>query len=418
MRRIALALVGSRGDVQPGLAVALELRRRGHRVALGVAPNMLGMARHLGLEAVAIGVDSREFLRSPLIRHDMHSPDPRRRVLALREVASHGWTELRDGLMTLSEQADLVVTGLLGQEMGFAVAEARGIAFGALHYSPVRANSVVPIVPFATQRRTVQRAAWYVGEGLRWTLSRRAENAHRAELGLPRAVVDLPRRLRDRGATEVQAYDAALVPGLAAEWGVRRPIVGSLDLDGALHDRLPEDAAGEDLAAWLDEGDAPIYVGFGSMPVAHPDALLAIVEHMCEALGVRALVAAGWSEIQPRCDARIRVVGSVDHARVLPRCAVAVHHGGAGTTAAVVRAGIPSVICAFSGDQGMWASVLRDHQVGTSVRFARLTPASLVNAVLAVSEPAVRARAGRLAARMTSARQAVSAAADRLEAAV
>ena len=407
-RTIALALVGSRGDVQPGLAVAAELRSRGHTVTLGVAPNMLNLTRGFGLDAVPIGVDSKDLLTSDLVRRDMRAANPVRRVRALKAVAAHGWDELRTGLVNLSAGADLVVTGLLGQEIGSAVAEARDISFAALHYSPVRANTAVPLVPVATGR--LQGAAWRAGEAVRWGLTRAEENRHRAGLGLPRAVVDLPRRLRDRGALEVQAYDPALVPGLSAEWGTRRPFAGWLDLVRADHDPL--------LDAWLEEGPAPVYVGFGSMPVKNPAALLANVSRMCRDLDVRALVTAGWSEVAASQDERVRIAGAVNHTAVLPRCSVAVHHGGSGTTAAAVRAGIPSVVCPFSGDQRMWGGLLRRHGVGTWTRFSRLDAVSLRDSVSAMLEPAVRQRARGLADRMIPAKDAVATAADLLLAAV
>ncbi|WP_212760294.1 glycosyltransferase, partial [Promicromonospora citrea] len=144
--RHVMALVGSRGDVQPALAVGLELRRRGHEVVTGVAPNLVPLARRLGLDPVPLGIDSAELLGSDLVRRDMRSAHPVRRVRALRAVAAAGWDELRTGLTALLDDAggaDTLVTGLLGQEVAAAVAERRGLRTAALHYCPVRANGVV-----------------------------------------------------------------------------------------------------------------------------------------------------------------------------------------------------------------------------------------------------------------------------------
>ncbi|WP_211240040.1 glycosyltransferase, partial [Promicromonospora kroppenstedtii] len=85
--RHVFALVGSRGDVQPALAVALELRRRGHEVVTGVAPNLVPLAVRLGLDPVPLGIDSAALLGSDLVRRDMRSAHPVRRVRALRAVA-------------------------------------------------------------------------------------------------------------------------------------------------------------------------------------------------------------------------------------------------------------------------------------------------------------------------------------------
>jgi UDP:flavonoid glycosyltransferase YjiC (YdhE family) len=427
--RHVFALVGSRGDVQPALAVALELRRRGHEVVTGVAPNLVPSAERLGLDPVPLGTDSAALLSSDLVRRDLRSAHPVRRVRALRAVASAGWDELRTGLLALLDDvggADTVVTGLLGQEVAAAVAERRGLGMAALHYCPVRANHVVSPVsglrgPGAT------RAAWALGERVRWGLTRRAENGQRGELGLAATRVHLPTRLREAGVVEVQAYDPALVPGLADEWGPRRPVAGFLALDDDARARLGEAGSGSGpgvaagLDAWLDAGDRPVYVGFGSMPVADPRALLSAIDAMCADLGVRALVSAGWNDFAGVRDGagrsvdeqRLRVVGAVDHAAVLPRCRAAVHHGGAGTTGAVLRAGLPAVVGWYSADQPLWGDLLRGAGVGVARRASTLTrPGVLAGALAEVLDDATAARAAALGARLVPPGRAVAAAAD------
>ncbi|MCP2264242.1 UDP:flavonoid glycosyltransferase YjiC, YdhE family [Promicromonospora thailandica] len=426
-----MALVGSRGDVQPALAVALELRRRGHEVVTGVAPNLVPLAGRLGLDPVPLGIDSARLLGSDLVRRDMRSAHPVRRVRALRAVAAAGWAELRTGLTALLDDvggADTVVTGPLGQEVAAAVAERRGLRTAALHYCPVRANGVVaPVGGLRGPRAT--RAAWALGERVRWGLTRRAENEQRAALGLPGTRVHLPARLRDAGAVEIQAYDPVLVPGLAAEWGPRRPLTGFLALDDDARARLGEtgaragdrlDARDGGLDDWLVDGDPPVYVGFGSMPVADPAALLAAVDAACAQLGVRALVSAGWNDFSAVAaggtGARVRVVGAVDHAAVLPRCRAAVHHGGAGTTGAVLRAGLPAVVGWYSADQPLWGELLRRAGVGVARRASALTePGVLAGALAEVLDDATAARATALAARLVPAGRAVAAAADALD---
>ncbi|MFI2366362.1 glycosyltransferase [Promicromonospora sp. NPDC019610] len=447
--RHVMALVGSRGDVQPALAVALELRRRGDEVVTGVAPNLVPLAARLGLDPVPLGIDSGALLGSDLVRRDMRSAHPVRRVRALRAVASAGWDELRTGLIALLDDvggADTVVTGLLGQEVAAAVAERRGLAMAALHYCPVRANRVVSPVS-GVRGPGATRAVWALGERVRWGLTRRAENAQRAALGLGGTRVHLPTRLRAAGAVEIQAYDPVLAPGLADEWGPRRPLTGFLALDDAARARLGEAGAGSGgsldpgpdagLDSWLEDGEPPVYVGFGSMPVVDPAALLAAVDAACADLGVRALVSAGWNDFsgaagsdgpagQSGADGqpgqtgqlgpdtkRVRVVGAVDHAAVLPRCRAAVHHGGAGTTAAALRAGLPAVVGWYSADQPMWGELLRGAGVGVARRASTLTqPGVLAGALAAVLDDATAARAAALGSRLRPPAEAVAAAAD------
>jgi len=410
--RIALALVGSRGDVQPGLAVALELRRRGHEVATGVAPNLLPLAERLGLDPVPVGVDSGGVLRSDLVRRRLRSRRPDRRVRAMGELLSHGWDELRRDLAPLADGADVVVTGLLGQQVGSAVAEREDCGFAALHYCPVRPNTSAG-VPVSSP--LAQRAFWRLADETRWRLTRRAETAQRAALGLPPPVVGLPARLRDRGAIEIQAYDPVLFPGLAEEWGPRLPLTGFLSLGDEDRAALGEAGVDDDIGEWLDAGEPPVYVGFGSMPVADPEALLATITDATADLGLRVLVSAGWNDVSPRRDERVAVVGAVDHATVLGRCAALVHHGGAGTVGAGLRAGVPAVVAWWSADQPHWGALLTRTGVGARLRAATLDRAGLRDALARVTRPEVVRRARELASRMIGPDVAVRAAADAVE---
>ncbi|OIJ25692.1 glycosyltransferase [Nocardioides luteus] len=417
--RFVFGLMGSRGDVQPALAVALELRRRGHEVTVGVAPNLVPLAARLELDPHAVGPDSGALLASSLVREEMRSANPRTRVRAVRAVSAHGWDDFRADLVSLAGErgsADVVVAGLLGQEVGSALAERIGAGFAALHYFPVRSNRSVKVVPGP---EAVQQKAWDVGMQMRWELTREAENTQRTALGLPPARSALQTRLRARGAVEVQAYDPLLVPGLRREWGIQSPFAGFLALSEAdrlrLGETAPNESGGDDLGDWLAEGYPPVYVGFGSMPVADPARLVAEVAAATADLGLRALVSSGWNSFEVEVPDHVRLVGAVDHAAVLPRCVAAVHHGGAGTTAAVLRAGIPSVVGWYSADQPVWGRLLGDLGVGTSFRAARLDRDRLREALGSVLMPQVRERAAEVAPLLITPEVAVARAADALE---
>ncbi|WP_307855903.1 glycosyltransferase [Nocardioides faecalis] len=429
--------MGSRGDVQPGLVLARGLRERGHEVTLGVAPNLLDLAEREGLTAVPLGVDSAELLRSDLVRARMRSRDPRERVAAVREVSVHGWDELRTGLLELAEGADVVLTGLLGQEVGSAVAERVGCGFAALHYAPVRANDVVGLLPRNGGPR-LTAATWRVGERLRWQLTRAGENRQRAALGLAPAVVGLPQRLAERGALEVQAYDPVLMPQLAERWGPRRPFVGYLrpgrtaDVPANMPADLPADVPGDVMssraqgiapdAGGVEDpeleralGEGAVHVGFGSMPVPDPAALLRVLDEVAERLGTPIVWGTGWSEIPAVSSGRLVVRRELDHAAVLPRCLASVHHGGAGTTGAVLAAGVPQVVCWFSADQPLWARLLHQAGVGEGMAFRSLDVGRLTDALRRVLADGVRERARTVADRVVPEVEALAAAIDALE---
>jgi UDP:flavonoid glycosyltransferase YjiC (YdhE family) len=245
-----------------------------------------------------------------------------------------------------------------------------------------------------------------------WRISKKLEDAQRRELGLPKATGPSFRRITERGSLEIQAYDEVWFPGLAAEWvkfDGRRPFVGALTME------LPTDAD-EEVAAWIAAGTPPIYFGFGSTPVESPADTIAMISAACTQLGERALVGAGWSDFSsvPHFE-HVKVVGAVNFSTIFPACRAVVHHGGGGTTAAGLRAGIPTLILWTGFDQPFWGARVKRLKVGTARRFSTTTRESLVADLRTILAPHYVTRARELATRMTKPADSVAAAADLVE---
>lgn len=407
-----LAFTGSRGDVQPAVALGTALADAGHAVRLAVPPNLVGFAAAAGLEAHPCGPDTAEILGSDLVREQLKSANPRTRLRAVAELTLTGGRRVQRELRALAAGADAIIGGSAGQERAFAVAQALGTAYLPVHYCPLRRNGIVSLLPGERLPAPVHRAGWTALEQLLWFGIRDAERTLAAELGLPAPRGPAARRIARAGIPEIQAYDPLLFPGLAAEWGAARPLTGFLGLPPrtrALVDPGSGDAA---LDAWLDAGDPPLYLGFGSMSLTEPAAVAATVATVTAEFGLRVLVATGWGELGAEAFAghgdRIRVVRGLDHTRVLPRCAALVHHGGAGTVAAGLRAGRPAVICWHGADQPLWGRRLRALGAGTALPVARLDAAAFRVALADVLRPERTAAAERLAAGLIPPEQAAA----------
>jgi UDP:flavonoid glycosyltransferase YjiC (YdhE family) len=240
-------------------------------------------------------------------------------------------------------------------------------------------------------------------------MTKKAENEQRRELGLPQATASSVRRIAERGWLEIQAYDEVYFPGLAADWNGRRPLVGALTME------LPTDTDDE-VMSWIAAGTPPIYFGFGSMRVESPAEAVAMIGEACAQLGERALVCAGVSDFNdlPRYD-HVKVVGQVNHALVFPACRAVVHHGGAGTTAAGMRAGIPTLVLFIGAEQPIWAAQVKRLKVGLARRFSSVTRESLVADLRSILGPTYVVRARELATQMTKTAVSVTTVADLLE---
>jgi UDP:flavonoid glycosyltransferase YjiC (YdhE family) len=247
---------------------------------------------------------------------------------------------------------------------------------------------------------------------LGWRLTKEAEDAQRRELGLPRATGPSPRRIAERGSLEIQAYDDICFPGLAAEWakcGGRRPFVGALTME------LTTDADDE-VASWIAAGTPPICFASGSIPVESPADTVEMISTACAQLGKRALVCAGGTDFSGiQISDNVKVVGVVNYAAVFPACRAIVHHGGSGTTAASLRAGVPALILWTVGDQPFWGNQLKRLKVGTARRVSTTTRESLVEDLRQILAPEYAANAREIATRMTKPAESVAKAADLME---
>jgi UDP:flavonoid glycosyltransferase YjiC (YdhE family) len=412
--KFVLASYGGRGDVEPAVVVGRELLRRGHDVRMAVPPNLVGFAEAAGLAAVAYGLDSQPILDAQrdywtcFFRTPWKLKELSRMGRETQEFATQCWGEMTTTLPSVAEGGDLLLTGLIFEQPAVNVAEYYDIPLATLHFFPVRAHGqLLPFVP-----APVSRAAMTVNDWLIWRGTKEGEDAQRRELGLPKAPGPVPRRVAERGSLEVQAYDEVCFPGLAAEWAKfdgQRPFVGALALE------LPTDAD-EEVLSWIAAGTPPIFFGFGSIPVESPADTIAMIGAACAQLGERALVGAGSTDFSnvPHFD-HVKVVGVVNYAAIFPTCRAVVHHGGAGTLAASLRAGVPQLILWTLPDQPFFAAQLKRLKVGSGRRFSTTTEKSLVADLRRILAPPYLSRAREIATRMTEPAKSAAAAADRVE---
>lgn len=412
--KFVLSSYGGRGDVEPAVVVGRELQRRGHYVRMVVPPNLVHFAQAAGLPATSYGLDSQPILdlQRRYFTHFSRTPWKLAELNAMKreteQFVVECWAGMTTTLASVADGADLLVTGLIFEQPAANVAEYHDIPLVTLQYFPARAHGqLLPFVPSA-----LTRAAMTANDWLAWRETRDGEDAQRRELGLPAATRSAPRRIADRGSLEIQAYDRLCFPGLVAEWAKwadRRPFVGALALAS------PTDSD-EAVASWIAEGSPPIFFGFGSVPIGSPADTIAMIAAACAQLGERAIVGAGGTDFRdvPQFD-HLTVVGAVNYATIFPTCRAVVHHGGAGTVAACLRAGVPQLVLWTLPDQPFFAAQLKRLKVGAGRRFSRTTQKSLVKDLRRILTPEYARRACELAPKMTQPADSVAAAADRVE---
>ncbi|WP_033345850.1 glycosyltransferase [Catenuloplanes japonicus] len=402
--RVVILAVGTRGDVEPALALAWRLRSRDHEVALAVPVDLVPFAREAGFDATPVSLDTREFLESPDGQRFLAAGNSREYVRLLVTKKREVIRAVHADLTTAVKGADVVIGTRLVEEEGSSLAEWLGVPFIALHYFPTRSNPYYAS-PFVTARRLpapLTRLTHQLFERTQWRHNAADVNRLRADLGLPPVTRPATVRFARAGILELQAYSRFLTPELA-DRNPRRPLIGPLRLEPEHRALIRTDHADPELTRWLDAGDPPVYIGFGSQPVLDGPRLVEEIRRTATRLGVRVLLNAGWSNLAlPGADPQILLRRAVDHERIFPRCRIAVHHGGAGSTAASIGAGLPTVICADFADRALWGRAVTRLGVGTTIPLAALTATTLSTAIAPLLLPAPARRAQAIAANMAT----------------
>ncbi|MFE2149982.1 glycosyltransferase [Streptomyces lavendulae] len=394
--RVLLTAWGSRGDVEPLAGLAVELRARGAEVRVCAPPDeeFAALLARVGVPLVPLG---------PTVRSVVAGTEPPTAEDAFR-LAPELVAARFDVLGAAAEGCDAVLATGLMPAGARDVAEKLGIryVYACFHVFGIPSRHFPPgSRPGRESPRdeTDNRVLWEQDAQRVNALYGDALARHRASIGLP--PVD---NVRDHVFTDRPwlAADAALCPSR-----------GMTDLDvvqtGAwiLPDGRP---LSEGLEAFLDAGEPPVYVGFGSMAAHAPRDIARVATEAVRAHGRRVLLARGWAGLAPVDDADdCFVVGEVNQQALFPRVAAVVHHGGAGTTTTAARAGAPQVVVPRIADQPYWAARVAELGIGSAHHDPAPTVDSLYAALTAALAPGTRARARALAATLRADGAAVAA---------
>jgi vancomycin aglycone glucosyltransferase len=400
--RILLASHGTRGDVQPIVALGVALKARGHVVELVIPSNFLSWARSFGLEAQSDGTDVKALLQASGI--GLQSFNWQLRYLLDNTPL------LFEPVARVSKDCDLIIGAGL-QFAAASVAQWRDVPYAHAVFCPCATpNSATPPPNMRTQTLPgwINRALWRAGGPLANLALRGVVNRGRATLGLD--ALDNPLTEILHGRTILAADRQLAPPSADAPKGAMNTDAWELEEPGTLDQRIE---------TFLEDGAAPIYVGFGSMVAPRAAELVAQAIAAVRAVGRRTVIAGGWAALESHVKeaADVLTIDNVPHALIFPRVAAAVHHGGAGTTTAAARAGIPQVVLPHILDQYYWAHRVKQMGLGPpALPVERVTVHLLTNRLSrGVNDPLIRARVNELGPAI-AARNGVTAAVAAIEA--
>ncbi|KAI4729882.1 UDP-Glycosyltransferase/glycogen phosphorylase [Aureobasidium sp. EXF-10728] len=406
---IVIQVVGSRGDVQPFIALGTELQRYGHRVRLATHDLFAAFVRQAGLEFYPIGGDP-----ASLMAYMVKNPSliPSMKTMLSGEISRKRRmvAEMLDGCWNSCVLPDqfsgepFVADAIIANPPSFAhvhCAQALGIPVHLMFTMPWSNTRAFPH-PLANltnvdgSHAAANYLSYHVVEWMTWQGLGDVINDWRESIELePINFMDGPTLARMLKVPFTYCWSPALVPK-PRDWPEY------IDVCGFFFRGTPTYSADPALLDFLAAGPAPVYIGFGSIVLDDPAKMLSIILEAVKASGVRAIISKGWSNFGGDGDRNIYYIGDCPHEWLFPRMAAVIHHGGAGTTACGLKNGLPTLVCPFFGDQPFWGHMIANAGAGPKPLPPRqMTAATLADAIRFLMREDTLAAAKTIARRMS-----------------
>lgn len=373
--RITMICIGSMGDVRPYIVLGRELKARGHDIAICAFSDFESAVRKEGMRFKPISGDVKIFMANL-----MNGASGVGFLKQVRDTLKEILDPFLADLEAACEDAEAVIATYFGQVFQ-SLAEVRRIPYIQTHYFPMDQNTQTPIpsAPGHRAGKAWNMASYQLGHLLISTLEKYYLSEWRESRGMS------PRKLEATPSYELNGHTipvlyamSPLVMPRPTTWGENIHMTGYW-LDDRTEDFVPDPA----LERFLSEGEPPVYIGFGSMTGGDMDDTVKIVLDAIEQSGVRAVLSTGWGGVKVHGRKDLFVADFVPHDWLFRHVSAVVHHGGAGTTAAGIVAGRPTLVIPFGGDQPFWAQRVRALGIGPKpIPRDKLTTSKLTKALL------------------------------------
>lgn len=391
---LTLISIGSRGDIQPFMALAIGLKAAGHSVRVATHQLYAEWVQEQNLEFLNIEGNPREMLETEAGQAWMNSGlNLIKFVRNSQRLFEPVVESFLPDLWQACQNTDAVIFSTLGSAAA-DFCKRLNIPAIAVHFTPIGRTSEFSIVG-SNLGRPLNYTSNVIGEYLLWLTSRSAVNRWRKQkMNFPPLPLASPYDLwLKEGGQVLYGYSPSVLPK-PADWREGQHVTGYWFLEQAQNWSPPQA-----LIDFLADGPAPIYIGFGSMSNRQPEQVTEIALQALKRTGQRGLFLTGWGGISNRdLPQNVFKIDSVPHDWLFPRMSAIVHHGGAGTTSAALKAGVPSVAVTFFADQPFWGRRIYDLGVAAKpLPIQRLTVDRLTAALQTITtDPIMRAKAAHL----------------------
>ena len=399
--KIAITTVGTRGDLQPYIALGLGLKEAGHEVLIVSSKNEEAFVKNYGLAFFSLNVDIQKLMDGDEVQEMSKGNNP------LKFILSHlkGSKKLKQLMVdtqaeiwTACQFADIIIFHP-GMPIGFFIAQENKRISVMANPFPVIATSDYPAILFYTSPRLgklFNKITHKIFEKLFWSLSKSAvvEFWNKSVKTKMNFSLSPTRQQIDSGMPVINGY-SNLFFHHSKHWDNNIHTTGNWFIDNE-----PNFIPPTVLTNFIDNGEQPIYIGFGSMKdIESFKTTLNIIKEALDQTKQRAVVGLGWSKLSynESIPSNIFLIESIPHSWLFPKMKIVIHHGGAGTTATGLRVGKPTIIIPHNADQPAWGQRIFELGVGSKpIKKTKLTADNLASAILFAQQPNIISKADKL----------------------
>ena len=389
---IGIFTYGTRGDVQPYIALALGLIDKGHKVMIAAPENFKDFVESYEIDFHPLHGNAEEGMNSPEGQTVLRSENTIKLMKYFFKVLHDARVPLRKSYIDGINKVDLIIANAATLPITSAIAEKQNKKIAITYFMP----PLVPTSEFPVGDFDLLNFSWYnkltykIVHLFFWKFMKKEVNEFRQELGLSILKENLLHYIEKQKPLDLYCLSPRLIPQ-PKDWDKNHKITGFLTVPERKNasDITNDNPSG--LNAWLQQGDKPIYIGFGSNGVGNTDKFISILNDILNKTNERILFCTGWAIFKdlPK-HKNLFVTKYINHTAVLPKCKVGIFHGGAGTLAAMLRNYLPVIIISFYTDQPTWGKIVERMNLGVHIPVKKLSSQKLISALAKVHTVEIR----------------------------
>ncbi|NHM07503.1 glycosyltransferase family 1 protein [Flavobacterium sp. CYK-4] len=380
---IGIFTYGTRGDLQPYVALALGLMDKGHKVTLSATEDFKDFVEGFGVAFQPLWGNAETMMNSKEGQSILQTENSIKLMQYYFKVLHDNREPLRKSYYEAISKVDFIIANSMTLPIVSAIAEKQNKKVALTYFMP----PVVPTTEFPLADFDFLNFPWYnkltykIAQSFFWKFIKQDTNEYRKELGLPELKENLITYLDKQKILDLYCLSQSLI-SQPKDWESHHKITGFINIPKHKRETHFLDQTTSKLSEWLSNGDKPIYIGFGSNGVGNTEKFSKLLTQVLEKTNERILFCTGWSQFDdlPKHD-NLFVTKYVNHEMILPQCKLGVFHGGAGTLATMLRHNLPVIIVSFYTDQPTWGKIIERKKLGVHIPVKTLSADKLISAI-------------------------------------